>query len=33
LSKEKLKHVPMIFRFDDNYRFMGLTIIRPVKKL
>jgi len=33
LSKEKLKHFPVIFRFDDNYRFLGLTIIRPVKKL
>ncbi len=31
LSKEKLKHFPVIFRFDDNYRFLGLTIIRPVK--
>ena len=33
LSKEKLKHFPVIFRFDDHYRFLGLTIIRPVKKL
>ena len=33
LSKEKLKHFPVIFRFDDNYRFLGLTIIRPVKKI
>lgn len=32
LSKEKLKHFPVIFRFDDNYKFLGLTIIRPVKK-
>ena len=32
LSKEKLKRFPVIFHFDGNYKFLGLTIIRPVKK-
>ena len=27
LSKEKLKHFPVIFRFDDKYKFLGLTIL------
>jgi len=33
LTREKLKHFPVIFSFDDNYKFLGLTIIRPFKKL
>lgn len=32
ISKEKLKSFPVIFHFDDKYEFLGLTIIRPVKK-
>lgn len=32
LSKSKLKSFPVIFRFDGKYRFLGLTILRPVKK-
>ena len=32
LSREKLKRFPVIFHFDDNYKFLGLTIIRPIKK-
>ncbi len=32
MSREKLKHFPVIFRFDDKYRFLGLTILRPTKK-
>ncbi len=32
LGKEQLKHFPVIFRFDDKYRFLGLTILRPAKK-
>lgn len=31
LSKEKLKHFPVIFRFDGNYKFLRLTIIQAVK--
>ncbi len=26
LSKKALEHFPVIFRFDDNYKFLGLTI-------
>jgi len=32
LSKKALKQFPVIFRFDDNYKFLGLTIIRPINK-
>ncbi len=32
ISKEKLKSFPVIFHFDDKYEFLGLTIIRPIKK-
>ena len=32
LSKSKLKLFPVIFHSDDKYRFLGLTIFRPVKK-
>lgn len=32
LSKSKLQFFPVIFRFDNRYRFLGLTILRPAKK-
>ncbi|MBN1625213.1 MAG: hypothetical protein JW944_01710 [Deltaproteobacteria bacterium] len=28
LRKKDLKHFPVIFSFDDDYRFLGLTILR-----
>ena len=33
LSKKKLKRLPINFRFDGNDKFLGSTIIRPVKKV
>jgi hypothetical protein len=33
IRREKLKSFPVIFRFDGSYKFLGLTIIRPVKKI
>lgn len=32
ISKAKLKFFPVIFRFDDRYRFLGLTILRTRKE-
>ncbi len=32
LSKEKLRHFPVIFRFGDRYKFLGLTILRPARR-
>jgi len=32
LSKKALKQFPVRFRFDDNYKFLGLTISRPINK-
>jgi hypothetical protein len=32
LSKEQLKHFPVIFRFDDRHKFLGLTILRPARR-
>jgi hypothetical protein len=32
LSKKALKQFPVIFRFDEDYKFLGLTIIRPINK-
>ena len=31
ISREKLKSFPVIFRFDDGHRFLGLTILRSRK--
>jgi hypothetical protein len=28
LKKKDLKHFPVLFRFDDNFKFSGLTILR-----
>ena len=28
LRKKDLKHFPVIFKFDDNFTFLGLTILR-----
>ncbi len=32
LSRKRLKRFPVIFRFDGNYKFLGITIIRPIQK-
>jgi hypothetical protein len=28
LKKKDLKHFPVLFKFDDNFKFSGLTILR-----
>ena len=28
LRKKDLKHFPVLFKFDDNFKFSGLTILR-----